>query len=171
MYNIRGNEGTDFCLMIVAQCLVCWSLDLGSTPDRFVFLIPSRSPWPVYADIKLNITNTLWFIVFSKDLNYECSSVLSCSCTMYWHSSLSLQVGVVMKFVFSLYVHVCVHVGRVGMRQRIFNPLFPVLNAGHLVSCPALVCCMPCMGWWGGFPFYFLSEFFSWCAIHMFSMY
>ena len=21
---IRGNEGTDFCLVIVAQCLVCW---------------------------------------------------------------------------------------------------------------------------------------------------
>ena len=22
--SIRGNEGTDFCLVIVAQCLVCW---------------------------------------------------------------------------------------------------------------------------------------------------
>ena len=21
---IRGNEGTDFCLVIVAQCVVCW---------------------------------------------------------------------------------------------------------------------------------------------------
>ena len=21
---IRGNEGTNFCLVIVAQCLVCW---------------------------------------------------------------------------------------------------------------------------------------------------
>ena len=23
---IRGNEGTDFCLVIWAQCLVCWSV-------------------------------------------------------------------------------------------------------------------------------------------------
>ena len=29
---IRGDEGTDFCLVIMAV-LVCWSLDLGSTPD------------------------------------------------------------------------------------------------------------------------------------------
>ena len=36
---IRGNEGKDFYLGNVAQCLVCWfcwSLDLGSTPDKFV---------------------------------------------------------------------------------------------------------------------------------------
>ena len=42
---IRGNEGTDFCLVVVAQIgfhwgggggggAICWSLDLGSPPDR-----------------------------------------------------------------------------------------------------------------------------------------
>ena len=44
---IRGNEGTDFCLVIVAQCLVCWCAGLLVIRPGFdsgrksVFLIPS----------------------------------------------------------------------------------------------------------------------------------
>ena len=41
---IRGNEGTDFCLVIVAQCLCAGLLVIRPGFDsgwKFVFLIPS----------------------------------------------------------------------------------------------------------------------------------
>ena len=48
--------------MIVSQCLVCWFAKLVIRPvfdfgQKFVFLIPSGLPWPVYVDIKLNTSS------------------------------------------------------------------------------------------------------------------
>ena len=46
----------------VSQCLVCWFAKLVIRPvfdfgQKFVFLIPSGLPWPVYVDIKLNTSS------------------------------------------------------------------------------------------------------------------